>query len=284
MTRAVAHPSLQGIARAWLAAGVVLLVAGCASFDRSGTADSLSQAASLTRSLIRTDTFILTAFARTRDPAAPLVVYIEGDGLAWLSRFEPSMDPTPIHPIGLQLAATDPSPDLLYLARPCQYTPLDLDLRCNTDYWTDKRFAEEVIVAVNQAIDRFATGRGVRLVGYSGGAAVAALVAARRKDVIDIRTVAGNLDHVALHSFHHVSQLKGSLNPADVANRLIAVPQLHLIGGRDEVVVPQVAESYAARAGDRRCIEIMRIASATHEDGWVETWKSALRVTPRCRN
>ncbi|MSO80412.1 MAG: hypothetical protein EXQ97_01950, partial [Alphaproteobacteria bacterium] len=140
--------ALQGIARAWLAAGGVLLVAGCASFDRRGTADSLNQTASLTRSLIRTDTFILTAFERTRDPAAPLVVYIEGDGLAWLSHFEPSMDPTPIHPIGLQLAATDPSPDLLYLARPCQYTPLDLDLRCNTDYWTDKRFAEEGIVAV----------------------------------------------------------------------------------------------------------------------------------------
>ena len=283
MTTAVANPPLPRGLSVWLAVGAVFLLAGCAYIDPDGTADALGRGAALTRSLVRTDTFVLTAFARKQGPAAPLVVYIEGDGLAWLSRREISPDPTPIHPTALRLAALDPAPDVLYLARPCQYTPLDLDRRCGSEYWTDKRYAEEVIAATNQAIDRFQAGRGVRLVGYSGGAAVAALVAARRTDVIDLRTVAGNLDHVALNRHHNVSQLKGSLNAADVAGRLAATPQLHLIGGRDEVVVPQVVESYAARAGDRRCIEVLRVPLATHEDGWIDAWTSALAMTPRCR-
>jgi hypothetical protein len=274
------------------------LLAGCAGFDRSGTADQLAKPAGMTRSLVRTSGFVLTAFTRSRDARAPWVVYIEGDGLAWLSRTEPSPDPTPRTPVGLQLAVLDPAPNVLYLARPCQYTPFEVDRRCHRDYWTGRRFAEEVVAAMNEAIDRVvrASGRavppvggretesprGVRLVGYSGGGAVAALIAARRGDVIDLRTVAGNLDHVALNRHHEVSPLRGSLNAADVAPRLAGLPQLHLVGGRDKVVVPSVAESYAARAGDRRCIRIQRIDGATHEDGWTEIWPTILRRSPAC--
>ena len=36
-------------------------------------------------------------------------------------------------------------------------------------------------------------------VGYSGGAAVAALVAGRRSDIVSLRTLSGYLDHVALN-------------------------------------------------------------------------------------
>ena len=270
-----------------LAAGVALaMLTACASVDRSGTADSLARPAGMTRSLVQTSTFVLTAFSRQRDPAAPLVVYIEGDGLAWVSRTEPSKDPTTRTPVALTLAVLDPAPNVLYLARPCQYTPADRDRRCgNSEYWTSRRFAEEVIAAANQAIDQSlrAGGRGVRLVGFSGGGAVAALVAARRTDVIDLRTVAGNLDHVTLHRIHGVSQLRGSLNAADVAAQLAALPQLHLVGGRDKTIVPQVVESYANRAADRRCIEVKRVESASHEDGWPEVWPATLRTAPACR-
>lgn len=260
------------------------LLAGCAVFDRSGVANSLAQSAGMTHSIIGTSGFALTAFVRRRDPQAPLVVYIEGDGLAWLSRSEPSPDPTPRTPVGLQLAVLDPAPNVLYLARPCQYTPFKLDRRCHQDYWTGRRFAEEVIASMNEAIDVVlrAGGHGVRLVGYSGGGAVAALIAARRGDVIDLRTVAGNLDHVALNRHHNVSPLKGSLNAADVASKLAGLPQLHLVGSRDKVVVPEVVESYAARAGDRRCIRILRAEGATHEDGWTEIWPATLRRQPAC--
>ena len=260
------------------------LLAGCAVFDRGGVAASLAQSAGMTHSLIGTSGFVLTAFVRRRDAQAPLVVYIEGDGLAWRSRSEPSLDPTPRDPVGLRLAVLDPTPNVLYLARPCQYTPSMLDRRCHQDYWTGRRFAEEVIASMNEAIDVVlrAGGRGVRLVGYSGGGAVAALIAARRGDVIDLRTVAGNLDHVALNRHHGVSPLKGSLNAADVAPSLARLPQLHLVGSRDEVVVPAVVESYAARARDRKCIRIQRVDGASHEDGWTKIWPAMLRWQPAC--
>jgi pimeloyl-ACP methyl ester carboxylesterase len=275
-----------GIFAALAAFVLAVPLAGCAVFDRAAAADAVARPAGLTRSLIRTDWFLLTAYARQRDPAAPLVVYIEGDGMAWLSRTQVSPDPTPRDAQGLRLAALDPSPNVLYLARPCQFTPFRDDPRCREDYWTGRRFAEEVIAAANQAIDRYLAangGRGVRLVGYSGGGAVAALVAARRGDMIDLRTVAGNLDHTALSRHHRVSPLDGSLNPADVAGRLAGLPQLHLVGESDRVVVAAIAESYTARAGNSRCIEIRLVAAATHEGGWDAAWRAALNTPPRCR-
>jgi pimeloyl-ACP methyl ester carboxylesterase len=194
-----------------------------------------------------------------------------------------SPDPTPRHPLGLELAAIDPAPNLLYLARPCQYTSFDIDRRCSAEYWTSKRFSEEVIAATNQAIDQFAKNApGVRLVGYSGGAAVAVLVAARRHDVIDLRTIAGNLDHVVLNRLHDVTPLSGSLNAADVAPRLADLPQLHFVGDRDKIVPPQVTESYLSHLGDRRCTKIRTVANATHDDGWVDVWPASLRVKPTC--
>jgi hypothetical protein len=258
---------------------------GCATFDRLGEADSIAKPANLTRAQVSTATFVLTTFSRRRDPQAPVTVYVEGDGLAWLSRSEVSPDPTPRNPVGLKLAALDPSENVLYVARPCQYTPMEIDRRCNELYWTDRRFAEEVVAAVNQAIDGHLRGggRGVRLVGFSGGGAVAALVAARRTDVIDLRTVAGNLDHVTLNRHHGVTQQRGSLNAADVAQRLAQLPQLHLIGDKDGVVVPVVAESYLRRTGPTRCVEIRRIADATHESGWTDVWPRIVRERIGCR-
>lgn len=261
-------------------------VAACAGLDRSATADDIARPAGLARSQDLAGQFVLTTFGRSRAPGSPLTVYIEGDGLAWLSRTEVSPDPTPRNPVGLRLAAADPSPNVLYVARPCQYAPPSVDRRCaNSDYWTDRRFAEEVVASVDAAVTRQAGrgARGVRLVGYSGGGAVAVLVAARRNDVIDVRTVAGNLDHVALNRHHGVSQQRGSLNAADVAAKIASIPQLHLIGSRDEIVVPSVAESYARRAGTRGCIELRTVPGATHADGWVEAWRAAVSAPVRCR-
>lgn len=131
--------------------------------------------------------------------AGTLTVYIEGDGFAWISGSQPSTDPTPCDPLALQLALAHPEGASVYLARPCQYTAAEAS-GCASRYWTEMRFAPEVIAATNQAIDqlkqKFSADQLV-LVGYSGGGAVAALVAARRSDVVRLITVAGNLDQRA---------------------------------------------------------------------------------------
>ena len=94
-------------------------------------------------------------------------------------------------------AVAGPAPNVAYLARPCQFMPMDRNPQCAVPYWTGKRYTPEVIASMNDAVDRLVArvpGQPVNLIGYSGGGAVAVLIAARRHDVATLRTVAGNLD------------------------------------------------------------------------------------------
>jgi pimeloyl-ACP methyl ester carboxylesterase len=225
---------------------------------------------------------MLAAYVRLPAPGRPLTVYIEGDGRAWLSRWRFSDDPTPTDPVALRLAAVDPTPNLVYLARPCQYTD---DPACHSRYWLGGRFAEEVIAATDQAIEhlrRRIAAPAVHLVGFSGGGAVAALVAARRRDVASLRTVAGNLDHEQVTQRAGVSRLDGSLNPADYAVALAGIAQHHFVGADDRVVPRSAIERFAERVGDPRCVRVSVVEGTSHEGGWAERWPDLLSWTVAC--
>jgi dienelactone hydrolase len=175
------------------------------------------------------------------------------------------------------LALRHPQGAAVYLARPCQYVEADDKKNCRQFFWTDGRFAPEVIEAGNQAVGdlmrRFGAAKLV-LVGYSGGGAVAALIAARRKDVLRLVTVAGNLDHRAWTEMHHVPALKGSLNPADAWEALVALPQQHLVGGRDEIVNHAVTDSYVSRFPSNRKPALTTLPDFDHVCCWVDRWPS----------
>lgn len=271
------------LARSLAALLVLVLLAGCGTDPRLD-ADLLASRVGLTRETVDTDSFVLTTYYRLTRPQAPLTVYIEGDGLAWVSRTEPSLDPTPHHPVGLELASADPGPNVVYLARPCQYTPMADNPRCTVAYWTGKRFAPEVIASLDQAIDhyvRLAPGRGIHLVGYSGGGALAVLLAARRHDVLSLRTVAGNLDHEAVNRLHEVSPMPDSANPIDVARRVADLPQRHFSGADDRVIPPAIAERFAAAAGGR-CLRLTVVPDMTHGGDWAAQWPALLALPLRC--
>ncbi len=116
----------------------------------------------------------------------------------------------------------------------------------------------------------------IALFGYSGGGAIAALVAARRDDVGSLVTVAGNLDHVAWTSLHKVSPLHGSLNPAAAATSLRNLPQVHFVGGDDAIVPPSIAESYRARIPESERVAIEVIAGYGHRCCWENDWPDLL--------
>lgn len=230
--------------------------------------------------------FSLLAYERMHERNAPATIYIEGDGLAWLSKTEKSLDPTPKNPIALHLASRDKAENVGYLARPCQYTGVTSDEgSCSHKYWGLHKFAPEVILAYDQALDEIKRRyniEGFNLVGYSGGGTVAALLAAERDDILSLRTVAGNLDHDA-HSAHHgVTPLSGSLNPVDYAAALSAVPQVHYVGALDEVVPRRVLESYLAKLASDRCVVVKEVGDADHEAGWVNQWPDLLQIKPAC--
>ena len=277
-----ALPCIAGI----LCASLLLGCSGDGRAKRAETAAGIASSASMNRQGIAAAPFLLTAFVRIGDHGKAANVYIEGDGRAWLSRRAPSRNPTPTDPIALRLATKDWAENVIYLARPCQYSlMLDENAPCPEAYWTDRRFAPEVIQSYNQALDDLARRdalQGFHLIGFSGGAGIAALLAAQRRDVLSLRTVAGNLDHKA-HSLHHgVSILGGSLNPVDYAAALGRIPQRHFIGARDSVVPLQIFRSYADRLPSRDCTSHQVVAGTTHTEGWEERWSALLQQPLRC--
>lgn len=264
-------------------------LSGCATTatpaQRRQLADELARAGGLGGTQVPAAGFVLLAYQRLAAPGQALTVYIEGDGYAWKTRHSLSDDPTPTDPVALRLALRDPAANLVYLARPCQYLAAPDAGRCAPDYWSSRRFSEEVIAATDAALAQLrarAQAPGLHLVGYSGGAAVAALVAARRGDVLSLRTVAGNLEHAALTTLHGVTPLHGSLNPAAQAARLSALPQRHFAGGRDRVVPPAIAEGFLARLDSQRCAALTVVPEASHEQGWAEHWPGLLALAPAC--
>jgi dienelactone hydrolase len=235
---------------------------------------------------VKADPFVLyTAFKGLDDADTRLTVYIEGDGRSWTNRYSPPIDPTPANPIALDLAVRDEAPRVVYIARPCQYTR-DRDRRgCHPRYWATHRFAEEVIDATNQVVDHYKAAFAVReieLVGFSGGGAVAALIAARRSDVVGLTTLGAPLDHATWTRIHGVTPMTNSLNPADQARDLQDVPQVHLVGADDSTVPAEVVRAYQARMSDPSMTRIIVLENHDHTCCWVENWRS-LRTRTEAR-
>ena len=208
--------------------------------------------------------------------SSPMVVYIGGDGNAWKNRYVLARDPTPRQPQTLELAVQDPARDVVFLARPCQYTLPATARGCHPRYWAYGRYAEEVIESIDLAIDRYKVLVGadaVELVGYSGGGTVAALIAARRSDVVGLTTVASNLDHAAWTAHHELTPLHGSLNPADFARDLEAIPQIHFVGEDDDVVPPRIIKSYIGRMADRSRTRLIVVPDFGHRCCWTLQWR-----------
>jgi len=120
---------------------------------------------------------------------APLHVYIEGDGVAWRYRFFVATDPTPSSPLMLGLMAAD-NARAIYLGRPC-YFGLHDSAGCRSEYWTFRRYSEEVVDSMVRVIEREAVDAGaVVLFGHSGGGALAVLLAERTPPVFAVEGIA----------------------------------------------------------------------------------------------
>jgi len=260
-------------------------VLGCASMPlfmgRSSVADDIAGKAGFTKEYIKAGDFTLMTYQRFNRSTDSISIYIEGDGRAWESKYRLSDDPTPLNPVALRLAAVDPADNIAYIARPGQYSPSGMP-DCAPKYWSGSRFAEEVINSFNGAIDLLkekSQAQHVELIGYSGGGAIAVLVAARRNDVTSLRTVAGDLDPKAFCRYHHVSQLDGSMDPMDAAQAVSRIPQRHYAGSKDPVVPGFIARSFVGQEGDKDYRRITIVEGVTHNKGWPKRWKGLLAIS-----
>lgn len=257
--------------------------------DRVTLAENIAASAHMIKREINAAPFVLTSFERisSGNDQKTATLYIEGDGLAWVNRRTPSLNPTPKNPVALKLAARDPAANVVYLARPCQYSPIGPDSFCTRPYWTSHRFAPEVIQAANTALENIKARHNIKqfhLVGFSGGAAVALLLASHRNDIASIRTVAGNLDHEHFNQIHKVSAMPESLNPVDIARHIADIPQHHFIGSDDKIITAALYKSFSRAAGQSTCLKMTIASGASHGKGWEEQWPALLQEPVRCHN
>lgn len=206
-------------------------------------------------------------------------IYIEGDGLAWKTKTQLSKDPTPLNPLSAKLMFIDRSLCKVYLARPCQYTN---DAQCTSNDWSSHRFSPKVIDSYQEVLNILTKKYGVEsftLVGYSGGGAVALLIAANRDDIKKIITLAGNLDTDAWVKYHGLNPLNGSLNPADYAKKLNMIEQLHLIGKEDSIIPKYVFDSYIQQSESNGSIR-SKIMDSDHSNNWEVIYKKLLDEMP----
>ncbi len=282
---------LRRLGKSGFFSGILAVAAlcGCATVSslsmRKETAGRIGAVAGMHMYVIAAGIFNLTTWARVQKPGAPVDIYIEGDGLAWINKYTKSLNPTPPDPMALRLAAEDPAPNVIYMARPCQYTGWNGTGSCPDVYWTSGVAAPEVIAAYQQALDGIKAHyhvTGFNLIGYSGGAAIAVLVAARRSDVLSIRTVAGNTDYAVFTAIHDVSPLKDSIDPASAAEKVARIPQRHFIGGEDTVVPAAIFDGWKKSSGAYACVHETVVKGNSHEKGWVKAWRSLLAMTLSC--
>lgn len=214
----------------------------------------------------------MRGFLRGSAPGKRLAIYVESDGAPWIRTDLPPNDPTPVKPVVMQMAASDKSAAVGYLGRPCQYLNDQALDQCDVALWTSGRFREDAVAMTNAAVERMKRLTGaalIDLIGYSGGGAMAALVAARRTDISCLVTMASPLDTAAWTAAIGVSRLAASLNPANQADRLVSVPQTHLRGVQDLVVPPATTARYLARLPKALVIDLPRF---DHECCWGPEW------------
>lgn len=204
--------------------------------------------------------------------SATLYVFLEGDGVPWKTRTQISANPQSIYPLALDLMTQNKYPSV-YLQRPCYGVK---EVNCHSQWWTNKRYSQIVVSSMAQVLDKVSENYSkVTLVGYSGGGALAALIARKSSKVTTLITLAGNMNHSAWTKYHDYSSLDGSLNPVDYVLPA-AVRQFHFSGQKDLNVLPQWVKTFSDKQINSQFI---LIKNADHRCCWPENWPRIINQT-----
>lgn len=237
---------------------VILILSGCTAIKAPADFKQVE---------ITTRNFNLAVWQKITDPDGVYKIYIEGDGHAFNARGRATNDPTPRGRLLREIAFGDKSPNVVYLARPCQYVRSPV---CTQRHWTTARFAPEIINAEYEAVKQIAGDHEVILIGFSGGAQVAGLLAAAKPGlkVKKIITIAGNLDHLAWTQHHRLPPLNESMNLESYRKQFVQIPQLHYAGDADKVMPPRLIEDFAGQQ------KVIVVPGASHNRGWEKIYES----------
>ena len=254
------HLKLMKISRVFLCLLLSLQI-GCSS-NKEKILNQIAEIAakdSFRSEIFHTQNFDIFTLQKITNPKQDLKIYIEGDGFAYVNRHTPSIDPTPRSLFLLNLATQDQSPNILYIARPCQYV---FSKNCEEKYWTEKRFSKEAVSAIQEVIDHFSN-YPQHLIGYSGGAAI--INHLHHQKTKTILTIAGNLDLETFTKIHKISPL---IEEKIDYQKLSTIPQIHLIGSADKIIPLTVFEAYSKKLPRKDLVKMKIVEGATHSSGW----------------
>ena len=211
---------------------------------------------------IQTSYFKIATWEKITDYSQPLKIYIEGDGYAFNASGRVSRNPTPHGTLMRELAFSDKNANVVYMARPCQYV---IDAKCVPDYWSTARFSPEAVQSQYEAIKHIIKGYPVTLIGFSGGAQIAGLVAVKYSDihVAKLVTIAGNLDVKGWTDYHRLAPLDKSDYLRNYREQYLAFKQKHYVGENDDNIVPQITENFINNPS-----LIVKVKGASHNRGW----------------
>ncbi len=260
-----------------VAAVVVATIIGCTAPARN--AQRLAARHGLQPLLLQGTEFQHHAFAAVRGPPGLLVLLIDGDGSPrvqsgwWIvGHWRAAADPTPRLPLALELAVATPA-SVLYLGRPC-YLEVTRPPECSEPLWTSERYSHEIVASMSAAAATYIAEHHfeqVLIVGYSGGGALAALMARDLPHVSGLVTIAGNLDPEEWARLHDYLPLQGSLNPALEPPLPADLKQWYLVGNRDSNVTAAATARYFERIPQERVWSYPRF---DHQCCWVKAWPS----------
>lgn len=244
--------------------------AGCAL-----SVDRFVESHDLRKSIVSGGTYRHVVFAPVAQPGGPrLHVYIGGDGVPWEDGRRPSSDPTPRNLLTLELMVRDDT-DAVFVGRPCYFGLAD-DAGCSATDWTSGRYAEKVVSSMTSAIGQIADDGGYEelvLIGYSGGGALARLIASEVPNVVGLLTIAGNLDTAEWTSVRGFLPLTDSINPAEIPPLPEDILHVQAIGLKDRVVPGSVTDTYAL--GNKNLV-VWTFAEFDHTCCWARDWVAIL--------
>jgi pimeloyl-ACP methyl ester carboxylesterase len=241
--------------------------------------DQLARDAQLTREVVTGAEFRHVVYRNTvsdSSTAQPsrLLVFLDGDGRPWTDDGrKPSKDPTTRSPIALRLLASSRQPGI-YISRPC-YQQM-MDAKCTNDIWTAARYSPQVVdsmAAVVRHTSRASAANEIVMVGYSGGGALAVLVAERLTNVAAVITIGANLDIDAWTKQHGYLPLTTSLNPAQ-SELPHSWREIHFSGAHDTVVPTATRASYFRKFANAK---EQVLPEFDHVCCWVREWPTLLQ-------
>ena len=264
MLQTLANIMKARLVRAFFIVFLCVSAVACTSVEnRIATKDDIAHRHHLTSQIMNGQGEGLVLYTLANDKpmdGQTMTVFIEGDGLAWQNRRTKSLNPTPVNPVGLKLM-TKHQAKAIYMARPCQYV---VDAGCEDSLWTNQRFSLKVIDSYHAALDQLKNQsniNGFNVVGYSGGAYIALVLAATRNDINNVTTYAGLLGPHAWTAHHRVAPLQLTYNLSTLLDNSRDVKFVHYCGTNDDIIPCSLNDAVAAGLYNHRLIRLDK----THE-------------------